>query len=179
MNKKKSKALAFLLAASLLVPSVNGIVGAAELDNVKSTDKVVASQEAANTDSSNTSTQDPVTQNVAKIGNEEYATLTEAINNAGEGATITLLGNVTEDITVNKNITIDGQNKYTITGLTTLKNGTLQNITIQPNDNNANGSVLVIGNTDPISEIDLCAISVTSSKSSILFLLQSYKSKNN
>ena len=31
MNKKKSKALAFLLAASLLVPSTNGIVSAAEL----------------------------------------------------------------------------------------------------------------------------------------------------
>ena len=43
MNKKKSKELAFLLAASLLVPSVNGIVSAAELDNVKSTNKVVAS----------------------------------------------------------------------------------------------------------------------------------------
>ena len=32
MNKKKSKALAFLLAASLLVPSVNGMVSAAELE---------------------------------------------------------------------------------------------------------------------------------------------------
>lgn len=32
MNKKKSKALAFLLAASLLVPSTNGIVSAAELE---------------------------------------------------------------------------------------------------------------------------------------------------
>lgn len=39
MNKKKSKALAFLLAASLLVPSTNGIVSAAELN--ASTDKVV------------------------------------------------------------------------------------------------------------------------------------------
>ena len=39
MNKKKSKALAFLLAASLLIPSTNGIVSAAELN--ASTDKVV------------------------------------------------------------------------------------------------------------------------------------------
>lgn len=148
MNKKKSKALAFLLAASLLVPSVNGIVSAAELDNVKSANKVVASQEATNPDGSDTSTQDPVTQNVAKIWDKEYATLESAINAAGEGATITLLGNVTEDITVNKNITIDGQRKYRITGLTTLKNGTLQNIIIQPNPDNAKGSVLVIGNTD-------------------------------
>ena len=151
MNRKKSKALAFLLAASLLVPSVNGIVSAAELDNVKSTDKVVASQEAANPDGSNTSTQDPVTQNVAKIGDKEYATLVDAINAASDGATIELLGNVIEDITVNKNITIDGQSKYTITGLTTIKNGTLQNITIQPNPDNAKGSVLVIGNGEQTS----------------------------
>ena len=104
MNKKKSKALAFLLAASLLVPSVNGIVSAAELDNVKSANKFVASQEVANPDGSDTSTQDPVTQNVAKIGDTEYATLVAAINDAAEGATIELLGDVTEDITVNKNM---------------------------------------------------------------------------
>lgn len=151
MNKKKSKALAFLLAASLLVPSVNGIVSAAELDNVKSTDKVVASQEAANTDSSNTSTQDPVTQNVAKVGDKEYATLESAINAAGEGSTITLLGNVTEDITVNKNITIDGKkddkSNYVIIGNTKLENGTLKNTTLKPKDTDATGSVLQIGST--------------------------------
>ena len=151
MNKKKSKALAFLLAASLLVPSVNGIVSAAELDNVKSTDKVVASQEATNPDGSDTSTQDPVTQNVAKIGDKEYATLESAINAAGEGATITLLGNVTEDITVNKNITIDGKkddkSNYVIIGNTKLENGTLKNTTLKPKDTDATGSVLQIGST--------------------------------
>ena len=143
MNKKKSKALAFLLAASLLVPSVNGIVSAAELDNVKSTDKVVASQEATNPDGSDTSTQDPLTQNVAKIGDKEYATLKEAINNAGEGATITLLGNVTEDITVNKNITIDGQNKYTISGYTILEKGKLENVTLKAGEDKVR--ILLIG----------------------------------
>lgn len=143
MNKKKSKALAFLLAASLLVPSVNGIVGAAELDNVKSTDKVVASQEVANPDGSDTSTQDPLTQNVAKIGDKEYATLKEAINNAAEGATITLLGNVTEDITVNKNITIDGQNKYTISGYTILEKGKLENVTLKAGEDKVR--ILLIG----------------------------------
>ena len=147
MNKKKSKALAFLLAASLLVPSVNGIVSAAELDNVKSANKVVASQEATNPDGSDTSTQDPVTQNVAKIGDKEYATLKEAINNAGEGATITLLGNVTEDITVNKNITIDGKKTYKIIGNTKLENGTLKNTTLKPKDDDKTGSVLQIGST--------------------------------
>lgn len=151
MNKKKSKALAFLLAASLLVPSVNGIVSAAELDNVKSTDKVVASQEAINPDGSNTSTQDPVTQNLAKIGNEEYATLESAINAAAEGATIELLADVTEDITVNKNITIDGKkddkSNYVIIGNTKLENGTLKNTTLKPKDTDATGSVLQIGST--------------------------------
>ena len=147
MNKKKSKALSFLLAASLLVPSVNGIVSATELDNVKSANKVVASQEVANPDGSDTSTQDPLTQNVAKIGDKEYATLKEAINNAGEGATITLLGNVTEDITVNKNITIDGKKTYKIIGNTKLENGTLKNTTLKPKDDDKTGSVLQIGST--------------------------------
>ena len=147
MNKKKSKALSFLLATSLLVPSVNGIVSATELDNVKSANKVVASQEVANPDGSDTSTQDPLTQNVAKIGDKEYATLKEAINNAAEGATITLLGNVTEDITVNKNITIDGKKTYKIIGNTKLENGTLKNTTLKPKDDDKTGSVLQIGST--------------------------------
>ena len=147
MNKKKSKALAFLLAASLLVPSVNGIVSAAELDNVKSTDKVVASQEATNPDGSDTSTQDPVTQNIAKIGDKEYATLEAAINAASDGATIELLADVTEDITVNKNITIDGKNTYKIIGNTKLENGTLKNTTLKPKDEDSKGNVLQIGST--------------------------------
>lgn len=151
MNKKKSKVLAFLLAASLLVPSVNGIVSAAELDNVKSANKVVVSQETTNPDGSDTSTQDSVTQNVAKIGDKEYATLTEAINNADDGATIELLGDVTEDITVNKNVTIDGKKddktNYVIIGNTKLENGTLKNATLKPKDDDKTGSVLQIGST--------------------------------
>lgn len=163
MNKKKSKALAFLLAASLLVPSVNGIVSATELDNVKSANKVVASQEVANPDGSDTSTQDPVTQNVAKIGDTEYATLVAAINDAAEGATIELLGDVTEDITVNKNITIDGKkddkSNYVIIGNTKLENGTLKNITLKPKDDNETGSVLQIGSTAE-NTINMCEVIV-------------------
>ena len=158
MNKKKSKTLAFLLAASLLVPSVNGVVSAEDLskDNVKSVSRIENAQEIApeqnNTNQEgtgdNVDTQNPVTQNVAKIGDMQYTSLmgeNGAIAKAKDGEIIELLADVTEDITVNKNITIDGKNKYTITGLTTLKNGTLQNITIQPNPDNAKGSVLVIG----------------------------------
>ena len=85
MNKKKSKALAFLLAASLLIPSVDGVVSAAELskDNVKPVSKIEESQEVApeqnNTNQEGTGenldTQNPVTQNVAKIGDVQYTSL--------------------------------------------------------------------------------------------------------
>ena len=164
MNKKKSKALAFLLAASLIIPSVDGVVSAAELskDNVNSVSKIENSQDVApeqnNTNQEgtgeNVDTQNPITQNVAKIGDVMYTSLTGeggAIAKAKDGETIELLADVTEDITVNKNVTIDGQSKYKIIGLTTLKNGTLQNVIIQPNPNNSSGSVLVIGSGEQTS----------------------------
>lgn len=55
-------------------------------------------------------------QNVAKIGDTEYATLAEAVAAAGEGATVTLLSStdVSEMIPVTKSITLD-LNGQTIT----------------------------------------------------------------
>ena len=51
---------------------------------------------------------------VAQIGNNYYATLADAITAATAGQTITLLADITEDVTVNKSLTIDGANfKYT------------------------------------------------------------------
>ena len=44
---------------------------------------------------------------VAKIGDKEYATLKDAIAAAQDGQTVTLLANTTEDVTINKNITLD------------------------------------------------------------------------
>ena len=55
------------------------------------------------------------TANVAKIGNTEYATLQAAIKAATAGQTITLVADVNENVTVNKAITIDGNDK-TYTG---------------------------------------------------------------
>ena len=157
MNKKKSKALAFLLAASLLIPSVDGVVSAAELskDNVKPVSKIEESQEVApeqnNTNQEGTGenldTQNPVTQNVAKIGSTQYTSLKEAIEKAKDREVIELLADVTEDITVNKNITIDGKNTYKIIGNTKLENGTLKNTTLKPKDEDAKGNVLQIGST--------------------------------
>ena len=45
--------------------------------------------------------------NVAKAGNNEYATLAKAIAAAKDGETVTLLADATEDVTINKNITRD------------------------------------------------------------------------
>ena len=137
MNKKKSKALAFLLAASLLIPSVDGVVSAAELskDNVKPVSKIEESQEVApeqnNTNQEGTGenldTQNPVTQNVAKIGSTQYTSLKEAIEKAKDREVIELLADVTEDITINKNITIDGNN-CKIKGSINIANGNISNV---------------------------------------------------
>ena len=52
--------------------------------------------------------------NVAKVGETEYATLAGAIKGAKVGETITLTADVTENVTLSKNLTIDGNgNKYT------------------------------------------------------------------
>ena len=76
----------------------------------------------------------PIYAQVAKVVEVEYNTLSEAITNANSGETITLIGDVNEDVTVTKNLTIDGDDhKYTGTmtankGLTvTVKNVHFEN----------------------------------------------------
>ena len=50
----------------------------------------------------------PATTNaVAQIGNTEYTTLADAIAAANAGDTVTLLADATEDVTIDKNITLD------------------------------------------------------------------------
>ena len=67
--------------------------------------------------------------NVAKIGDKEYPTLQDAINNAGEGDTIELIDNTKENVTIasDDELTID-LGEYTITnkdGHTITNSGTL------------------------------------------------------
>ena len=75
---------------------------------------------------------------VAKVGSKKYETLADAIRLAANGKTITLLANVTEDVTIAKNLTLDldgktltntNSGKATLTiaaGATvTVKNGTI------------------------------------------------------
>ena len=51
--------------------------------------------------------------NVARIGETEYATLAEALEAADNGATITLLSTVNESVTISKNVTLTGNQTIT------------------------------------------------------------------
>ena len=53
---------------------------------------------------------------VAKIGETKYSTLTKAIAAATAGQTIELLADITENVTVSKNLTIDGANDEAVGG---------------------------------------------------------------
>ena len=59
----------------------------------------------------------PAVTKVAKVGDQEYATLAEAVAAAESGATVTLLkdAELTETLNINKAITLDGAN-HIITG---------------------------------------------------------------
>ena len=59
-----------------------------------------------------------------------------------EGSTVVLLSDVTEDVTFDKNITIDGGSKYTIFGVSTVKAGILTNLTLKPSEDKADGKLL-------------------------------------
>ena len=65
---------------------------------------------------------------VAKIGEQGYETLADALAAATAGQTITFLADVTEDVTISKAVTIDGADK-TYTGAMTLKaDATIKNV---------------------------------------------------
>lgn len=65
---------------------------------------------------------------VAQVGEKKYASLQAAINAATKGATVTLLADITEDVTLSKSVTIDGAEK-TYTGKMTVKaDATIKNV---------------------------------------------------
>lgn len=51
--------------------------------------------------------EEPVIESVAEVGGVNYETIAAAIAAAGDGATVTLLGDVTEDVTVDKNLVLN------------------------------------------------------------------------
>ena len=76
--------------------------------------------------------------NVAEVNGTQYATLQEAVNAANPGETVTLLADTSEDVTINKSITLNlggntltnksaGKATISVTGGTvTVKSGTVQ-----------------------------------------------------
>ena len=108
-------------------------------------------------------------EEVAKVGETaKYTTLAAALGNAQDGATVTLLANVVEDVVINKSITLDlggktltntnaGKATISVTGGTvTVKNGTViggtsyYNIEVTKNSNanlTLEGVTATAGNT--------------------------------
>ena len=96
---------------------------------------------------------------VAAIDEEQYETLAAAITAASAGGTITLLADVTENVVVNKNLTIDlggkkitNVNDHTITvnsgvTLTITGSGTVDNVTHQRGAIFNKGTVILNGGT--------------------------------
>ena len=67
---------------------------------------------------------------VAQVGEQGYESLQAAINAANAGNTITFLADITEDVTISKNLTIDG-NGFKYTGTMTISGDpsvTIQNV---------------------------------------------------
>ena len=85
---------------------------------------------------------------VAKIGDNEYSTLQEAINVAGKGDTITLIANTNEDVVIEsgKDITINITDGVTLTNVnnhTIINRGTLNIAGSGTVDNVTNGRAAV------------------------------------
>lgn len=87
---------------------------------------------------------------VASVNGVEYATLEEAIKAATAGSTITLLADVNENVTIDKNLTIDGADKN-YTGTMTIKNVT---VTIE-NVNFVKGQIYKNKNTGTTANVTI------------------------
>ena len=90
--------------------------------------------------------------NVAAIGEEKYESLAAAIVDADAGDTITLLSDVTGDVTINKNLTLDGAGKQ-YTGKISISGGktvVIQNVNfvggrVEANAKNTSNNLTVKG----------------------------------
>lgn len=129
MKHITSKLLSLLLCLAMLMSMVPAAYAAGtegtDGDNTLTEANGGASEQAA------------ATTDAAKVGKTGYATLAEAITAAEDGETVTLLADVSEDVTITKSITLDlggktltntsaGKATISVTGGTvTVKNGTV------------------------------------------------------
>ena len=156
MKHITSKLLSLLLCLAMLM----SMVPAAYAAGTEGTDVTEANGGA--------SEQAAATTDAAKVGERGFPTLAAALDNAQDGATVTLLADVTEDVTINKTITLDlggktltntstGKATISVTcGTVTVKNGTViggtsyYNIEVTKNSNanlTLEGVTATAGNT--------------------------------
>ena len=93
---------------------------------------------------------------VAKIGDVYYATLAQAIAAAQAGDTITFLAHITEDVTVKKNLTIDGDGK-TYTGNISVTGKTVDVVIKNVNFVNGTGYAVTTNNIKSIT-VENCTV---------------------
>ena len=90
-----------------------------------------------------------IAPSVAQIGEQGFETLADALAAAQAGDTITFLADINENVTINKNLTIDGANfKYTgqikfANQTVTIENVNFVNGNIVQNGSNTNGTLTV------------------------------------
>ena len=111
---------------------------------------------------------------VAQIGESTYATLSEAIAAAKANDIITLIGNVEEDVTVNKSLTIDGNGKQ-YTGVMALNkvNATIKNLNfvkgqISKSKNDTGGNVTIVNCNFDGQDMNTYAVNVARTGSVVI-----------
>lgn len=85
-----------------------------------------------------------------------FKTLQEALDSAQDGARIVLKGDVVENLSIERNVTVDGTGQYGIVGKTELKKGTLKDLTLSA----PNGTILVLGSADRTAEVLMDGVTV-------------------
>ena len=98
----------------------------------------------------------PAMTKVAKVGDQEYATLAEAVAAAESGATVTLLkdAELTETLNINKAITLDGAN-HKITGKPLTGKTSFITVETDGNFTMKNATILPTSNVEANAAIDL------------------------
>lgn len=131
MKHITSKLLSLLLCLAMLMSMAP--VAYATVDG-----ESTGGEKASTETNGGASEQDDTTTNAAKVGKEVYTTLATALDKAQDDDTVTLLADVTEDVTINKSITLDlggktltntsaGKATISVTGGTvTVKNGSVK-----------------------------------------------------
>ena len=159
MEQKKAmnRGMAVLLSAAL-VPTV-GVPATAFAEEAGQVQPGVENGVPASSDAEAPSVEADTTLTVDPAGAQEgtvYTSLAAALAAATDGSTIVLEGDVTESVAIDKDVIVDGQSKYAISGHTELSKGTLRNLTLT----SVNSKVLTVGNAAAGTNIAMNGVTV-------------------